>query len=145
MSIEFTPPQDPVQLAAACAEQLTSFDFEVDTATRTLIDGLEFSAESLGFLGTQYFIHANTAFAVPADYDNSGPVTYLHFSEGLLFEGTFASYSHISVGRIIGAGAVRAICLMFDRALVFPYFDTMPDTDLLHVPVLAVDSISASS
>jgi hypothetical protein len=57
----------------------------------------------------------------------------------LSFEGRFKCYSKVMIGRIIGAGSVRAFCLTFDDVLMLPGFDRLPDDRLLHVPILAVD------
>lgn len=38
--------------------------------------------------------------------------------------------------------SVRALCLTFDQATLFPYFNELPPNDLLYVPVLAVDEIN---
>lgn len=145
MSMESLIPRDPVELASLRAEQLTSQDFEIAVTQERLLAELEHGAETLGFLDRGYFIEANTAFIAPVSFPSDHPVTYVRFGEGLSFEGTFATYSQLHIGRIIGIGAVRAIFMAFSQALLFPDFDTLPETDLLYVPVLAVNSISASS
>jgi hypothetical protein len=64
---------------------------------------------------------------------------------GLSSEGTFISYSRVVIGRIVGANAVRALCLSFDNVTLLPFFDSLRDDHLLHVPALAVSSMSAQA
>jgi hypothetical protein len=62
------------------------------------------------------------------------------------FEGELACYARLSIGRIVGAGAVRALCLTFSAGtLVTPVFSELEQTDLFHVPVFAVQEISKST
>lgn len=140
---EVLPPiTNPVELAAKRAEEraLATTGFEMNRADEHTLAELDAAAEMLGFIGNQYLLNSYRAFAIPAHFEAEGPVTHHQFM-GLMFEGDFACYSKIHIGRIIGVTSVRALCLTFHNVTLLPYFDRMEDGDLLHVPVLAVDSI----
>ncbi len=102
---------------------------------------MEQDADDLNFLDQTYFVETSRGLSIPASFGANEPVTYGSFY-GLTFEGTFRGYSKVMIGRIIGAQSVRAFCLTFEDALLLPYFDNLPADHLLHVPVLAVDSMS---
>jgi hypothetical protein len=95
-------------------------------------------ARDLEFEDQQYFVETSRALAIPASFEADSPVGYGNFFR-LSFEGRFKCYSKVMIGRIIGAGSVRAFCLTFDDVLMLPGFDRLPDDRLLHVPILAVD------
>ncbi len=90
-----------------------------------------------------YFTRAGRALAIPVFYDRNEKVVLKSFNN-LTFEGSFVTYSIVKIGYIIGASVVRALCLSFDRVTLLPFFDQLPSEMLLHVPVLAVDSMSRS-
>lgn len=133
----FEIPQSPAELAQVRAEQNTSDSFEISPIDRQAIVELEYAAENLGFIGANYFVESDRALIIPASYDASQDVTYTNFY-GLSFEGTFATYSKVHIGRVIGGQSVRAVCLAFSDALLLPFFDRLEKTDILYVPVLAV-------
>ena len=137
-------PGDPAELAALRAEQYTTTCFEVmDDASKLLAD-LEHGAEELGFLDGSFFVEAHRGLIIPADTENKNYTTYHNFS-GITFEGTFGTYGIVHIGRIIGAGAVRALCLVFLSATLMPYFDPIDPCDILYVPVLAVSSMQRTA
>lgn len=140
---ETLPPiTNPVELAAVRAEEraLATNGFEMTPEDEHTLAQLDAAAEMLGFIGSQYFMHSHRALAIPASFEADRDVTHFNFM-GLTFEGDFACYSKIHVGRLVGGTSIRALCLTFHNVTLLPYFDKMPETDLLHVPVLAVDSI----
>jgi len=133
-------PNNPAELAEIRAQQSTSQSFDMTTADEHLLAELEHGADELGFIGRDYFVEATRALILPSSFEASEPVTH-HSFFGLTFEGTFATYGKVHIGRIVGAGAVRAICLAFPRATLLPHFATLEPGDILYVPALAVASI----
>lgn len=140
------PPVDPYELAAAPAEQLSlgGAEFTTDQIDRSHLISLSQLAEGMGFFGKQYFVSAYRSISIPASFEADQPVPIVDFAD-LTFAGEFVEYSKVHIGRIIGAGAVRALCLTFNEVTLLPYFDKTPDDHLLHVPVLAVNSIEEVS
>jgi hypothetical protein len=140
---EVLPPiTNPVELAAKRAEEraLATTGFDISQQDAFTLAQLDAAAEMLGFIGNQYLMNSHRAFAIPASFNVDEQVTHHQFM-GLMFEGDFACYSKIHVGKILGATSVRALCLTFHNVTLLPYFDRMEEGDLLHVPVLAVDTI----
>lgn len=143
-------PGDPIELATLRAEQSvlaqTSDGFEFTTQHEQEITELEHGAEQLDFLGQNYYVDARTGFSVPASFDATKPTTFNRFDEGIMFSGELVTYSRLHIGRIVGANAVvRALCVTFDNVMLFPYFEKVEQDRLLHVPVLAVETISQTS
>lgn len=142
---EFFLPKDPVELAAQRAEQLTGQDFGITEADEKLLAELDFEATGLGFLGTRYFFSAHVGFQIPVSFDLRDNVTYTKFGDGLSAEAVLATHAKVHIGRIIGGGAVRAVCLCFSEGIVLNRFTEIPDDQLLYVPVLAVREISEAT
>lgn len=140
----FNTPSNPVELASIRAEESMSQEFGMSDHDQHLLAELDFGADQLGFHDQNYFVQAFSAFVLPASFEADEPLRYHNFT-GLTLEGRFATFSKIHIGRIVGVGAVRAVCLTFKDVTLLPYFDTLPESDLLHVPVLAVSEISATS
>lgn len=138
--MSFNLPNDPYQLAEKRAEQSTSNSWDALPEDYKLLEELDFVAEELGFVDTEYFIDANRGFVIPREFDPKDTVTYVNCMD-VLFEGKFTGFSKVHIGRIIGVGAVRAVCLTFKEATILPFFEKIEDTEFLHVPVLAVQSI----
>jgi hypothetical protein len=148
-SFEFMP-RDPVELARLSAEQakggqqpespsqLSAVEFELTS--------LEAAAQQMGFLGNNYFVQAGRAFAIPASFEADETVIINDY-RGLTFEGVFATFSRIVIGRIIGdregntAVDVHALSLAFSTATLLPNFESLADPHILHVPILAIASI----
>lgn len=148
MSLEL--PGDPIELAALQAEQsvlATSSDcFEFTPEQEHEITELELCAEQLDFLGQTYYVDARTGFSVLASFDATVPTTFNRFDQGVTFSGELVTYSHLHIGRILGANAaVRALCVTFDNVMLFPHFEKVEQNRLLHVPVLSVDLITQTS
>jgi hypothetical protein len=138
-------PSDPVELAAKRAEE-NAFgdDFEMSDGDRSLLAELDHGAEQLGFHDQTYFLQAHRAVVVPVSFEADDPVTYINFN-GISVEGTFTTYSKVHIGRLVGGNAVRALCLTLCNVTLLPFFDTLPESDLLHVPVLAVAEITSTN
>lgn len=139
-----TPPATPFELAELRAEQPFNRGFEMTAEDERLLVELDHAAAELGFHGQSYFVEAGRAIIAPASFDADQDVPYFNFP-GLTFEGQFATFSKVHVGRVIGGSSVRAVCLAFDTATLLPFFDPIEDGHLLHVPVLAVQSIEQTS
>lgn len=134
-------PTDPASLAAPLAEGMAiRSGFEHSPLDLHEIGGLEKAATTLGFMNQKYFVESRRSLAIPVDFDSDKDITYFNFM-GLAFEGDFTCYSKVAIGKIIGVHTVRALCLSFEKVTLLPYFDTLPEDYLLHVPVLAVESI----
>ncbi len=142
MSVSELFPDDPVTLAAPVAETLAlrSYGLEVTKVEQYELASLDDIAGTLGFIGMKYFVESRRSLSIPVSFERDEPVSYQDFM-GLSFEGDFVCYSKVAIGRIIGARSVRALCLSFDKVTLLPYFDNLPEDHLLHVPVMAVESI----
>lgn len=143
INLGFTPPTTPVELAELRAEQHVTAGFEMTVEDERLLAELDHAAEQLDFHGRNYFVETGRALITPASFDADSPVAGFDFF-GLTFEGSFATYSKVHVGRILGGNSVRAVCLTFRSATLLPFCDQLEEGHLLHVPVLAVESIEAT-
>lgn len=143
MSDLLNPPCNPKELASARAEQIsaTSDNFEATNNDEFMLTELDYAAEELGFIGQNYFFSAFRGFVFPKQFDATKPVTY-HSIFDITAEGPFAAYSRVSVGRLIGVGTVRAVCLTFDEATILPSFTKLENDEMLFVPVLSIDSMT---
>jgi hypothetical protein len=141
-------PGNPASLAAAAikAERLwqQQDSFQITPEDEQVLAHLEEVADSMDFLGQQYFVETSRALAIPLAFEDGEEKRYGNFY-GLSFEGVLKSYSKVMIGRVIGANSVRAWCLTFDEVTLLPFFDGLPEDRLLHVPALAVDSIAQTS
>jgi hypothetical protein len=77
---------------------------------------------------------------LPVSFEAEQDIEVVQFRQ-LHFEGTFVTYSTVRIGRLIGRGAIRSLCLTFDKVTLLPYFDEIPEDQLLHVPAYAVFDI----
>ena len=143
MSFAELTPSNPVELASIRAEQSTSDCFEMTQADEHLLRELDMAAEMLGFLDKQYFINSGRSMIIPKSFEATERVTYTNFF-GLDFEGLFTCYSRVNIGRLVGGTSIRAVCMTFGQATLLPFFDPLPEDELLHVPVLAVNSITTT-
>jgi hypothetical protein len=111
-----------------------------------ILSDLEGVAKELDFIDRQYFVETSRGLSIPASFEakEDDTVTFLSFYK-LTFEGILRGYSKVQVGRVIGAGSVRALCLTFEEVTLLPFFDSLPEDHIFHVPVLAVDSIDQTS
>ncbi len=139
MSLEI--PKDPVALATPVAEtKFLDSSFEGSREDDRDLVELDRMADSSGLWGG-WFVEASCGFITPASFDANVQVNYCAL-DGLYFEGNLACYSRLSIGRFVGHGAVRALCLTFGSGLlVSPSFVPLDSRDLLHIPILAVDRI----
>jgi hypothetical protein len=144
MKSHFQLPNNPVELAAERAEMSISQEFQMSSQDEALLAELDFAAEGLGFLDKKYFVSAATGFQVPASFEATDKVKYTRF-DGLSAEVVLATYAKLHIGRIIGGGAVRAVCLCFSEGFVLNRFSEIPEDQLLYVPVLAVNEISEAA
>ena len=135
---------DPAQIGQVFAEKLfktKAYDeFRDNAETSHALVQAEQMAEERGFFDQKYFIQASRALLIPAQYE-AGEVPPGYSFDGLSFTGEFKTYSMVRIGRIIGAGAVRAFCMTFNDVTLLPYLDHPDDDRLLHVPVHAIRDI----
>jgi hypothetical protein len=141
MSHEYLqPPEDPRELAQNRAHELCGPDFDHNQTDNHVLAELDYAAQQCNFLESTYFLSVYSAFIIPRQWDAQDSVTYVRLPE-LQLEGKLACYSKVSIGRLVGRGSVRALCLTFQEALLLPFFDRVESSDLLHVPVLAISNI----
>jgi hypothetical protein len=140
MSFSELVPPDPAALAEIRAEQAVSSAFEVSSIDHHMLAELDHGAELLGFINQSYFVQSFRALVLPSSFEAGEPVPCNDFF-GLTFEGRFATYAKVCIGRIIGANAVRAVCLTFSDTTLLPTFEELPDDKLLFVPALAITSM----
>lgn len=134
-------PGNPIDLAAATAERLAWREaLEAEHLERRIAE-LDDSAEIMGFIGRKYLVHSHRSLMLPIEYEEQASTKYEDYYD-CMFEGEFKTFSHVQIGTIVGAHAVRALCAMFDNVTVVPEFRGMPADYLLHVPVLAVETIN---
>lgn len=140
-SFELPIATNPAELALPFVDTIESqplFDnSEEEIKLLTELDRLTDAANMSGV----YFTQAGKALAVPASFEADEPVNFLDFNL-LTFEGKLVTYSVIKIGRIIGSKSIRALCLTFDDVTLLPFLDKLPEDKLLHVPAIAVDSMS---
>lgn len=140
MSEPLMPIGNPADIARPYAEAIVSNrELEVKTEQKALLVLLDHEAEASQAAGT-YFVEASRALSIPTSFEADESVNLFDYY-GLSFEAPFTTFSIVHVGRIVGFNSVRALCVAFDKALLLPYFDHIPDDHLLHVPVLAVESM----
>lgn len=87
-------------------------------------------------------MQAGLGYVIPKSFEADEDIIP-HKFDGLYVEGKLACYSRLSIGKFLGHGAVRAICMTFDQGtLVIPEFTELEEDDLLLIPVLSVQEIS---
>ncbi len=144
MSELLEPPDNPLEIAKPFAEQVGSREiFGALPDEETLLVSLD-EISTIAQTEGSYFVETGRALSIPASFDAAEPVELINFFD-LTFEGPFTSFSIVHVGKIVGAFSVRALCLAFEEATLLPYFDSIPSDHLLHVPVLAVESIARTN
>jgi len=136
----FEAPSNPVELATKRAQTFWGDDMDVSEQDRRLLVELDHGAEILGFHEKDYFVESGRGLIIPMSFEASEPVEYTD-AYGVTFEGSFVSYAKVSIGIIIGATTVRAVCLVFSKVTILPYFESIETDKLMYVPVLAVNSI----
>lgn len=143
---EFTPSpdniiNDPAELAITYLDRIGSSEaFEVTPSEEKTLVELDLLADAAKMHAT-YFVKAYKGMLLPGTFEAGSQVTYFDFND-MLFEGKLETYSIVKTGRIIGYHAVRALCLCFDDVIMLPYFDKIDNKHLLHVPALAVASMT---
>lgn len=137
-------PGNPATLAQSSAERVFYQPgvFERAPEDAEILAELETAAKALKFIDEQYFVETSRGISIPASFEASedSEVTLIDFQK-LAFEGVLRGYSKVQIGRIIGGGSVRALCLTFEEATLLPFFDSLPEDHIFHVPALAVDTI----
>ena len=146
---ERSPPLDPAILAENAALQVFHqpdvLERNLDVSERLI--RLDQAAAAFRLTGQSYWVETSRALSIPYEFERDDEVKILNFF-GLNFEGTFACYSKVMVGQILGrtgVNSVSALCLTFSETTLLPYMETIPDQHLLHVPVMAVNSIDRTS
>lgn len=142
------PPSNPAELASETAANMYKEPdpFEHDSDAYVSLFKLEEEAAALKFTDSQYFVETSRGLSIPATPQLSEDNKYSYKSfHKLTFEGIFRGYSKVAIGRIIGGDSVRAYCLTFDEVLLLPFFDSLSEDHIFHVPALAVDSIDRTS
>lgn len=135
---------NPAEIAIPVAEDLAfnghleEFEHN-DYEIRSIVE-LEQKAIDLQMIDQPYFVTSGRSFLLPVSFDGERDIETVQFPQ-LNFEGTFVTYSTVRIGRLMGKGAIRSLCLAFDKVTLLPYFDTIPDDQLLHVPAYAVFDI----
>lgn len=132
-------PPNPKELALTHADNLSRDAFDHNQEDLRILEELEKMSEDLDFLGHRYFVEGTRSFVVPVDVEE--PQTTFDSYYDVMFEGQLISYSRLSIGKLIGHQSVRALCLTFDKALVLPSFTEVNESELLHIPAYAIDSI----
>jgi hypothetical protein len=140
MSNPFEVPRDPKELARVLAMQIPSNRFEHTEADERMLAKLDRDATELGFIGQSYLVDTSKALILPASWSKDKPVVYTDIP-GISFEATLSSFGRVSIGRVAKDRPVRALCLVFDSALLLPYFDYTNESDVVYAPVLAVNTI----
>lgn len=134
-------PPRPTELALPYVEKFTNGGFEHTVEEYALLAKLEKMSDALGFIGAKYTIEGGLGFEIPIDYENEKETLYKRYN-GLFCVGRFLTYSKVSIGNFVGHGSVEALCLAFDSASIYrDEFYELSEESLLHIPVLAVDSI----
>lgn len=138
---KFYPVSDPVDAALPYAELVAGGPtMEVLAEEESMLVRLEQLIDTCDLEGT-YFVKTGRALSIPATFEAGQSVRLGDFND-LTFEASFKTYSIVQVGRLVGQHTIRALCATFDKALLLPYFERTVEDHLLHVPVLAVESIS---
>ena len=133
-------PRDPVELAAIRAEEAGGDSFDMAADDDRVIRELDYVADQLGFIGMNYYVETNRALIIPGQHDPSQQVPYENiYRTGI--EGQFVTLSRVHIGEFVNGHTVRALCLAFTSAVLLPSFIKIDDEKLVHVPVLAVESI----
>lgn len=145
MNHSFEIPKDPVELSRSRAESAGSSMFDHTPQDRAMLAELDYAADELNFINQSYLIETGLAFIIPTKWDRHSSVSYQRI-DGLTLEGDFGCFSRVSIGRLYSSPhTVRSLCLTLRRAILLPYFDQIPDDNLMYIPVLAVRTISSYS
>lgn len=138
---------NPATLAETAALEVF---YGPEATTRNITDterleSLDQAAIDLGIKDSRYWIEATRAVALPAElyFESDEEVSIVDFTK-LSFEGIFACFARVRVGRIIGPSEVNpisALCLAFSSGTFVSTMENLDDNDILYVPVLAIDEI----
>jgi hypothetical protein len=132
-------PTNPKDVALPLADKFSLPNFTRTQEVEQMLKDLEHMSEWLGFLGRRFFVECARSLVIPAD-TTEDEVEY-HSVHGVMVEGSLVSYSQVSIGNFIGHSTVKALCLTFNDAILLPTFSLVDNSDLLHIPVYAIDSI----
>ena len=139
--------KNPAELGRSYIDRIDNAkleNFNKSTEEDRILAELDSISEKCRFINQKYFVSVNIAFSIPCSFSADSQVSYTQF-EPLSFEAKFVTYSIVKIGRILASHAVRALCVSFDESILLPYFDSLPEDHLLHVPVLAVGDMLATS
>ena len=136
---------DPASLAERAAQRVfyQPDDFERHPDDEEILGQLDKAATDLDLIDRSFWVETTRGISLPVDFESDEEVRMIDFYK-LSFEGLFACYSKVKVGRIIGGNSVRALCLTFYEATLLPYMEHLPERHLLYVPVHAVDYIDTT-
>lgn len=136
-------PKTPAELAIPFAQDmfdqnlLDEFKPATQNEQHSLIE-LERIAELYNMLGRQYLVHSYRSAAIPVSFEDDEIPSGHNFSEGLDFSGELVTFSTVRIGKSLGSTSLRALCLTFNNVTLLPYFDSLPDDQLLYTPAFAV-------
>ena len=105
------------------------------------------AAMALGMFGKPWWIESGQGLAMPKE-----PRFFLledilrhgtRADSELDFKGAFNGYSWLQLGKIVGPAyrRITGFCATFDKALIFSGMDPLDEDQILHVPILAVDTV----
>ncbi len=135
---------NPAELALPFVEAIdTRSELSIGKEEERILVELDHLTDAAHMHGV-YFTQAGRALSIPVTFESDKPTGYTSFNS-LTFEGRLVTYSVVKIGRLIGATSIRALCLSFDEVMLLPFFDTLPEDRLLHVPALAIDSMSRTA
>jgi hypothetical protein len=135
---------NPAELALPYADKIEpSSKLDTSESEEQLLTELD-RLTAIADMHSIYFAQVFKALSIPASFESDSTVSIGNFNS-IAFEGKLITYSIVKIGRIIGQESVRALCLSFDEVTLLPLYDYLPTDHLLHVPVVAVDSMLRTS
>lgn len=152
---------DPALLAGRAARNAFRMNSSlgIESSDREIVATLNEKALMLGLLQKPFWVETARAMSLPLEtvsndelptidasqrfeFVGEDEVPFMFdFRNAFSFEGTFAGYSKVIVGNIIGAHSVRSVCMAFNQATILPEMDSLPPKHLLHVPIMAADLV----
>jgi hypothetical protein len=135
---------NPAELALQFVDDIDiRSQLDIKEEETRLLAGLDHLTELANMHGI-YLTRAGRALAIPVSFEADEPVDGSDF-DSPMFVGRLVTYSIVKIGEIVEATSVRSLCLTFDEVTMWSHFDSLPKDQLLHVPVLAIDSMSLTA
>ncbi len=132
---------DPLAIALPYTELMVRQGYSKqaipDSREDALILAVNSMAEGQSLLGRRYVVETEDSLLVPFDHEMNSDYLGYNFPK-LQFSGELVNYTTL---RARSLGETAALCMTFDGVMFLPGKESVEDSMILYVPVLAVNEI----